>query len=183
MRSGISVLGLAIFALAVGACSATATGSPAGGGGPTANAGGGGGGGAVVSDPCSLLTQAEVTAVVGQAVGAGSNADDPKTCHWQYPPDAVPTIQVQITIEPTDVFANVCSSPGSSALGFITTQVSGIGDGACFTEAIGLASGDNLTFQKGSQVFTIAAAFGSAATTADIEAADKALAGDALGHI
>jgi hypothetical protein len=174
--------------LAVAGCSGTnqATTAPTSAAGATsgagATAGSGGGGGGTVSDPCTLLTQAEVSAVVGQQVGAGTKDVEPNECDWQYPPDAVPSIQVSITIQVGNALADLCG-PGDSALGLTVTTVGGVGDGACFAQLAGLGAGTNLTFAKGAGVYTVAAILGPNATTDAIEAADKALALDALKHV
>jgi hypothetical protein len=192
MRSRMVFTVIVGAALLVGACSSAATpgsSAPTGaGGGATAAPGqatsaGGGGGGATVSDPCSLLTQAEISTVVGQPFGAGSNADDPKSCDWQYPADGVPTIQAMITIE-GGTLSDYCGMPSSTALGLTITQVVGVGDGACFTEIAGLGAGTNLTFSKNGQVFSVSGSLlGPDGTSAELLAADKVLALDALARL
>jgi hypothetical protein len=162
-------------ALLAGACSSVAT--P----GPSALTGAGGGG-ATVSDPCSLLTKAEISTVVGQPFGAGSNADDPKSCDWPYPAEGVPTIQIIVTIE-GGTLSDYCGMPSNTALGLTITQVTGVGDGACFTEMAGLGAGTNLTFTKNGQVLSVSALLGPDATSAELLAADKALALDALARL
>lgn len=148
----------------------------------TSQAGSSGGVGTSVTGPCSLLTQAEVSAVVGQAVGPGSNATNSHECDWQYPADGIPTIQVSIGFEDGSL-ASFCDVPSNSGLGISITQVSGVGDGACFIEMAGLAAGSNLTFAKGGQVFTTAVILGPNATSATIQAANKSLALDALARL
>ncbi|MEA2674423.1 MAG: hypothetical protein QOI92_1615 [Chloroflexota bacterium] len=188
MRARLVSVALAALVLAVAACSGTsqATTAPTSAAGATngagATAGSGGGGGGTVSDPCTLLTQAEISAVVGQQVSAGTKDVEPNECDWQYPADAVPSIQVQITIEVGNTLADLCG-PGDSALGLTVTTVGGVGDGACFAQLAGLGAGTNLTFSKGSGVYTVVAILGPSATADAIEAADKALALDALNHI
>lgn len=190
MRPVVRLVALAFVVVLVGACSGGATTAS---NGPAASAGGGstaaassaaaGGGGAPVSDPCALLAQADVSQVVGKPVGPGTTDIDPRECDWQYPPNGVPQVQASITIEVGSTFADLCGEPISSGLGFSVTQVSGVGDGACFSSAEGLAAGDNLTFAKGDQVFTVTSVLGSGSTIDQIEAADKALALAALGHL
>jgi hypothetical protein len=178
---------LAALVLTVAACNGTsqATTAPTAAAGATSGPGatsGAGGGGGTASDPCTLLTQAEISAVVGQQVGAGAKDIEPNECDWQYPPDAVPSIQVSITIQTGNTLADLCG-PGNPSLGLTVSTVSGVGDGACFEQLAGLGAGTNLTFSKGSGVYTIAAIIGPNATADAIEAADKALALDALNHI
>jgi hypothetical protein len=188
MPSRLRLISGLAFALTLAACGGTGTATPtatsAGGGGgqTTAPGGGGGGGGATVTDPCTLLTQAEVTAVVGQPVGPGAKDIEPNECDWQYPADGVPSIQASITIETGNTLADLCG-PGNSALGLTVTTVGGVGDGACFVQLAGLGAGTNLTFSTHGQVFTVATILGPSATVAAIEAADKALALAALARI
>jgi hypothetical protein len=134
-----------------------------------------------VGDPCSLLTQAEVSAAVGQPVGPGSSADDSKSCDWQYPADGVPNIQATIGIEDGDL-SGMCDVPSNSDLGISVDPVSGVGDGACFIQMAGLRAGANLVVSKGGQVFSTSVALPASATISQVEDADKALALDALGR-
>ncbi|HYK94400.1 MAG TPA: hypothetical protein VE011_00815 [Candidatus Dormibacteraeota bacterium] len=181
---------LAAVVLAIAACNGATQGmsAPASapgatqGAGATAGSAGGAGGGGAVSDPCTLLTQAEVSAAVGQSVGAGTRDIDPNECDFQYPPDAVPTIQASITIEKGSTFADLCG-PGDSALGLTVTTIGGVGDGACFEQVGSINAGTNLTFSKGGGVFTVAVAFGANGSYDKVLAADKALALDAINHI
>ncbi|HMJ80161.1 MAG TPA: hypothetical protein VK592_03890, partial [Candidatus Dormibacteraeota bacterium] len=80
-------------------------------------------------------------------------------------------------------FASLCNVPSSSALGITIVQVSGVGDGACFTTMAGLGAGTNLTFEKGGQVYSVSAVLPSGATDAAIEAADRMLALDAIAKL
>jgi hypothetical protein len=196
MRSRAVVAMVIGASLLIGACtSGAAPGSsaPAGGGGgaggdPSAPGqttstagGGGGGGGGTVTDPCSLLTQAEVSVVLGQQVGPGSSANDSKSCDWQYPVGGVPTVQATIGIE-DGTLTDMCGTKSNPDLGLTITQVSGVGDGACFQEMAGLAAGTNLTFGKNGQTFSTGVVLGPNATSSQLLDADKALALDALGH-
>ena len=123
-----------------------------------------------------------MSAVVGQPVGPGTKDIEPNECDWQYRQTPMPSIQVQINFQPGNTLADLCG-PGDSALGLTVTTVSGVGDGACFEQLAGLGAGTNLTFSKGSGVYTIATVLGPDATADQIEAADKALALKALAHI
>ena len=196
MRSRALFTMVVVPALLFGACSSTATpapSAPAGTGGgtgavvsasgqTTSSGAGGGGGGGTVSDPCSLLTQAEVSAVLGQPVGPGSNADDPKSCDWQYPVGKAPTVQASIGIEDVTL-SDMCGTKSNPALGLTVTPVSGVGDGACFQELAGLPSGTNLTFGKNGQTFSTGVALGANATSSQLLDADKALALDAIARL
>jgi len=189
MHAGVRLVLAVTVAAAVAACGggqgtappATAANGGATGSGGGATSGPAGTAAALSSDPCSLLSQAEVSTVLGQQVGPGSNATDSHECQWQYPADGVPQVQASITIETGTVLSDVCDGTGNGP-GFTVTAVGGIGDGACFTSVPGLESGDNLTFAAGGHVFTVTADFGSKDPAA-IQAADEALARAALAHL
>jgi hypothetical protein len=196
MRSTMVFTLLIGAALLVGACTTTSTPAStapnAAGGAPgltaapgqaTAAIGRDGGGGAAnLDDPCTLLTQAEVSAVVGHPVGPGSSATDPKSCDFQYPADGVPTVQATIGIE-DGALSDMCGTPSNPGLGLTITQVPGVGDGACFQELAGFGAGTNLTFGKNGRTFQTGVVLGPTATSAQILDADKALALDALARI
>jgi hypothetical protein len=160
-----------------GATATQASTSNGGGGG-----GSGGGGASTVTDPCTLLTQAEVSTVVGKQVGAGSSATDPSSCDFQYPADGVPDIQAGVDFVDGSL-GDYCTEAGASALGLSIESVSGVGDGACFIHVGSLEAGSNLTFAKNGRVFQTFALLGSGTPPSDIEAADKALALDALARL
>lgn len=190
-----SLLGFALAAL-LAACSsgsgtATASGAAqpttAGGAVTQASTGGGQAAAGTPPDPCSLLTQAQVAAVVGVAVGAGSSADDPHACSWTFhDADAVSLVQATITtnINPS-TFAKLCGAPSSSTLGISVVPVTGVGDTACYTETTGF--GDILNFQKNGLGFTASVeALGSLQAKypgGTTEPEEKTLALDALQHI
>lgn len=196
MRTPSALTVFLAAALLAGACTTSigATTGPTGAGagtGPgaatapgqaTAAAGGGGGGAANLSDPCSLLTQAEVSAIVGKPVGPGSNATDPKVCDWQYPATGVPTVQATVGIE-GGALSDMCGTPSNPGLGLTITQVSGVGDGACFQELAGFGAGTNLTFGKSGHTFQTGVVLGPNATSAQLLDADKALALDAVARL
>jgi hypothetical protein len=77
----------------------------------------------------------------------------------------------------------MCGTPSNPGLGLTITQVSGVGDGACFQELAGLSSGTNLTFGKNGHTFQAGVALGANTTSAQLLDADKALALDALARI
>jgi hypothetical protein len=191
-----SALAIATTAIVLVACSAssspsTATSAPHGGGagasqvitggGPSVGAaGGGGGGGANVTDPCTLLTQAEVTAVVGKQVKPGSSADNPKSCDFE-----------SVGGDGVDFVAGVnfadgslndfCASDGSG-VGMSIEPVSGIGDGACFIHVGTVAVGSSLTFSKAGRLFQTFDVL-AGVPIADIKTADTALAQKVLAHL
>jgi hypothetical protein len=164
-----------------GSTAATASSGATSGAGST-SAGTGAGSG--TSDPCSLITQAEVATAVGVAVGPGSNASNSHECSWQFPANGVPTVQVSIdTNINASTFAGICGVPSNPTLGITVTQVTGIGDSACYTEAAGLAAGNNLTFEKDGRAYSVAATLGPTQTSAAQLDADKKLALDALARL
>jgi len=172
------------------ACGSAAS-SPTTGGGTGAQGGGASSGptvatgGGAVGDPCALLTQAEVSAALGVSVDAGSAAEgESHGCTWVHASSSgLPTAQANIDILVGTSFASLCNVPSSSALGITVVQVSGVGEGACFTTMAGLGAGTNLTFEKGGQVYSVSAVLPSGATDAAIEAADRMLALDAIARL
>jgi hypothetical protein len=189
---------VAAAAVALGGCStaspsaATATniapGVPAGGtasGATSAGGGGGGGGGAAstVTDPCTLLTQAEVTSVVGKQVGPGSSAGNPNSCDFQYPAGGVPDIQAGVDFIDGSLDDFCKDVAGASAVGMTIEPVSGLGDGACFTYVGKLRAGSSLTFSKNGRLFQTFADLGPTSSTADMKTADTTLAQDVLARL
>jgi hypothetical protein len=174
-----------------GAPAATAAPGAVGGAAPSGGAvgsaatqgpnGGGGGGGANLSDPCSLLTQQEVSTAIGESVGAGTSAQDSHECNWFYPNNDS-AMGAGITIQDGDL-ASYCGKASNPALGLTIEQLSGIGDGACFTSVGTTTVGANLTFAKNGHVFTTTAYFGGGTPISKVEDADKALAQAALSHM
>lgn len=169
----------------IGPTTAAQGGQGSAGGAPASQAGNGGGGGgaATVTDPCTLLTQAQVSAVVGKQVGPGSSADNPNSCYFQYPADGVPDIQAGIDFTGGSL-DDICKDiPAASALGMTIEPVSGLGDGACFTFVGKLQAGSTLTFAKGGRLFQTFALLGSGTPASAMKAADTTLAQDALAHL
>lgn len=190
-RKLIAALALAAAIASLAACTtgSTPTSTPAtaggGAGGGTAtqaaNAGGGGGGGATTSDPCSLITQQEASAAIGQTVVAGTSTQDSHECNWFFP-TADSLTGGSITIQDGDL-NSYCGKPSDPALGLTIQQVSGVGDGACFTYVTTTTIGSNLTFAKNGHVFSTAAFLGGGTPIDKVEAVAKALALAALGHM
>jgi hypothetical protein len=156
---------------------------PGGGAVGSANGAGGGGVGSTVTDPCTLLTQAEVTSVVGKPVGPGSSADNPNSCDFQYPADGMPDIQAGVDFIDGRLDDFCGGGAAASALGMTTEPVDGLGDGACFTYVGKLRAGSTLTFSKNGRLFQTFADLGPSSSTADMKAADMTLAQDALAHL
>ena len=139
--------------------------------------------GATVTDPCTLLTQAEVSTVVGKQVGPGSSAENPNSCDFQYPADGVPDIQAGIDFIDGSLDDYCKDTAGASAVGMTIEPVDGLGDGACFIYVGKLQAGSSLTFAKGGRLFQTFALLGSGTPTSDMKAADTTLAQDALAHL
>jgi hypothetical protein len=188
----------AATAIALAACTTASspgtgpTSAPQGGQGSAGNApasagqaasGGGGGGAATVTGPCTLLTQAEVSAVVGKQVGPGSSADNPNSCDFQYPAEGVPDIQAGVDFVDGSLDDYCKDVAGASAVGMTIEPVSGVGDGACFIYVGKLQAGSTVTFAKGGRVFQTFALLGSGTAASVTKAADTTLAQDALAHL
>jgi len=181
-----------LVGLLAGACSSSANATPtaAGGGGssvaPTsgtpASAATAAPGGGSTADPCSLLTPAEVGAVLGVSIGPGQPSGS-RGCTWLYPSSGVPSEQATITIDVGTAFSSLCGGTSNAAAGITITQLSGIGDGACYSSITGLGVSTNLTFEKGGQAYTAAVVLPVGSSDGAIEAANKTLALDALGKL
>ena len=188
-------LTVAAVAVALAACTTASspgtgpTTDPQGQGGPAgapasqaANPAGGGGA-ATVTDPCKLLTQAEVSTVVGKQVGPGSSANNPNSCDFQYPADGYPDIEAGINFTDGSLDDYCSDIAGASAMGMTIEPVDGLGDGACFTYVGKLQVGSSLTFAKGGRLFQTFALLGSGTPASDMKAAATSLAQDALAHL
>ena len=193
------IFGVAVI---VAACSGSAASPTSGGGGatpatsapsaasaapvgsPSGSAAASSAAGASVGDPCSLLTQAEVSAALGVSVGTGGPAQgESRGCGWQYPPSGVPTEQAMVTIDVGTPFPHLCGAPSNPAAGITVIQVSGVGDGACYVTMAGLSAGTNLTFEKGGQAYSVSVILPYGTPDATVEAANKTLALDAVPRL
>ena len=191
-RKLIAALTLAAAVAALSACSpagGAATATPgAGAFGSTAatqaagSGGSSGGGGAVPTDPCQLLTQAEVASIVGQPVGPGSNFDNSRECDFQFPADGFPTVSAGIRFQDDD-FDSYCGEPSDSVMEIFIEPVSGVGDRACFYHLGTKQIGSSFTFIKNGRVYSTFALLGPDKTIDDVAAATKALALAALAHL
>jgi hypothetical protein len=116
------------------------------------------------------------------AVGPGSAAQgETHGCDWQYPASGSPQESANLVIDAGTPFARLCNGP--STPGVVTiTQVSGVGDGACFSQVVGFLAW-NLNFEKGSQAYAVSVVFPVGTPDATIQAADKALALDAVAKL
>ena len=192
VRGGVVV----VLASALVACtSASPSGTPGGGGGgqasgattpPQSSTGSGSGGTGVVADPCTLLTQAEVAGVIGFAVGPGDSSQDRHACSFTYhDPATIDLVSGTVTdnIRATQATKN-CQA--GSGVGLTVTQVSGVGDVACWVD--GGVLGTYINFVSHGQGYEVSVlALGSnllpkfpSATT---EAMEKALALDVIAKL
>lgn len=106
--------------------------------------------GALVA-PCSLLTQAQVSAALGVSVGAGASTAG-KICRWAGPgnqPGRRPAVVV--TLQDEKALA-IAKSPTTSAT-LVKTTVSGVGDDAVFN-TVGVVTA-TLTVKKGDTYFEV----------------------------
>lgn len=104
------------------------------------------------TDPCSLLTPAQVSAVLGVNVGAGKTLAS-TVCDWTSPNQApgVAAKKVTVTLQKPQAFAYAKMPVNSKEI--TKTPVSGIGDDAVFGATSGKYS--SLTVKKGDVVFAV----------------------------
>jgi|GEM_PF-299043 len=136
------------------------------------------------TDACSLLTPAQVSAVLGVSVGAGQKILPNSTamCGWEVPGQqrmdrkrVVLSIYTQIgSLTPIQRF-NYAKTP---IKGITKVPVSGVGDDALFVTTPGFGTG--LIFRKGDAAFDLRA-YGFPLD--QVEAKEKALAQDVLGKL
>lgn len=102
------------------------------------------------ADPCSLLTQAQVSAVLGVDAGAGKHMAT-TICQWAGPgPAGKNSKTVLLTLQDARVFPYAKAEVGH---GIVKTAVTGIGDDAVYGTTPGLAT--VLTVKKGDVVFVV----------------------------
>jgi len=114
------------------------------------------------TDACPLLTQAEVSAVVGVSVGAGSHITPTylKSCTWAPPGGAtVQFASVLLALEPAAswesakaMLQSVANSPSAKKGGVTMTPASGIGDDALYSS---VGNYTKLAVKKGDVSFQI----------------------------
>jgi len=129
--------------------------------------------GASASDPCSLLTPAQVGAVLGVSVGPGQRTGT-KACAWRASGGPVGK-KAWVTSVSVDIF-ELSKSAGVETI----TPVTGIGDDAYYASLKGQPP--TLRFKKGSEAFTVQV-ISSKSTTDEVKAMEKALAQDILIHL
>ncbi len=107
--------------------------------------------GAPPSDPCSLLTPAQVSAVLGVQVGPGKRIAS-KLCQWTGPQPMGPSAKsVALTLLDARGFAAVKTPV--NAEGITKTPMSGLGDEAVYGTTAGV--GASLSVKKGDFYFSV----------------------------
>ena len=105
---------------------------------------------APASDPCSLLTQAQVNSTLGVDAAAGRHMAT-SICQWAGPGPAGKNAKtVLLKLQDARVFPYAKAEVGH---GIVKTPVSGIGDDAVFGTTPGMAT--VLTVKKGDIVFVV----------------------------
>lgn len=130
-------------------------------------------------DACALLTQAEISSVLGTSFEAGQRVVPSNTdlCKWSEPGDPMKTTKrVLVSIRTPDQYTT-----GKTPLPGVTkTPVSGIGDDAFYTTAGAL--GTTLSVEKGTKAFNISI-HGQGFSVDQIKAMEKTLAQDVLARL
>jgi len=101
-------------------------------------------------DPCSLLTAAQVSAVLGATAGEGK-AVTPKYCQWTAPGKDGGSQKVALTISDAQRFAYAKMPVNSPSI--TKTPVSGVGDEAVFGTTAGQAA--SITVKRGDSYFAV----------------------------
>ncbi len=138
------------------------------------------------SDACALLTQAQVSGVLGVSVGAGEKImpNSPAICGWEVPGQrgmdrkrVVLSIYTQIgSMTPVDRF-NSAKRP-LAVKGITKEPVSGVGDDAVSVTTSGFGTG--LIFRKGASAFDVRV-YGFALD--QVKAKEKTLALDVIAKL
>lgn len=136
------------------------------------------------SDACSLLTSAQVSAVLGVSVGGGEKIAPSSTsvCGWEVPGEkkmdrkrVVLSIYTQMGSRTPLQRFNAAKTP---VQGITKESVSGVGDEAIFATTPGLGTG--LIFRKGDAAFDLRV-YGFAID--QLKAKEKTLAQDVLARL
>ena len=130
------------------------------------------------TDACSLLTPAQVSAVLGSPVSGGPFTQNSKTiCAWPAPGGAVPPKRVMVNITHVSVFAG--AKMGLAGENEAITPLSGVGDEA-FYDGDKAGRGTALFVRKGDFAFSVKV-FGFPPD--QIKEKEKTLAQDALAKL
>jgi hypothetical protein len=136
---------------------------------------------ATPSDPCSLLTPAQVSAALGTTVSAGEHIAS-KLCQWSAPnqPNSMNGKKVTLTLQNAQQFSYAKMPVGH---GITKTPVNGIGDEAVSGTSPGTTPGlaTTLAVRKGDSAFTVHV-YG-VPDEAKVEAAEKTLALEVLSKM
>ena len=138
--------------------------------------------GAPASDPCSLLTPEQVSAVLGAQVGPGKRLVS-TVCDWRAPNRPTGKKEKAVTITLLDANGFAATKMQMNIRGITKTPVSGIGDEAVYGTS-GLAS--TLSVKKGSFYFVVQVdgfPFNKAEGTDETEAKEKTLATQILSKL
>lgn len=129
------------------------------------------------TDPCSLLTPAQVSAVLGASVGAGKSLVT-TVCDWTVPnqPAGVSAKRVTVTLQKPLAFAYAKAPVNSKEI--TKTAVTGIGDDAVYGTVAGQAA--TLTVKKGDVVFVVRV---SGFPLDQLEDKEKTLAKEIVGKL
>lgn len=170
MQRGRLFIGIGLAVVVAGCGGGAATPSIAGSSPPAASG--------TAPDACALLTEAEVSAALGETVSAGvlSGINAP-SCNWQDANGGGATLDYPT--EPSMVGTIAPGEAGNSAI--TLTPVTGLGDAAAYT-ADGTIGAD-LAVRKGRQAFDISVSEQLPYSLAQAEAAEKVLAQAALARL
>jgi hypothetical protein len=137
---------------------------------------GGGTAGMTADQVCALLTTDEISAATGLAVGAGvPEGVNVPSCTWTGDGGAVSVSWIT-----PDLVGQIAPAlQGNSVVKLV--PLSGVGDAAFYTEEGTI--GASLDFSKGSNGLDVSFGMGASATLAQVEAAEKTLALDALARM
>jgi hypothetical protein len=124
---------------------------------------------AAPTDACSLLTPAQVSAVLGMAVGPGASLT-PKVCRWGGREKAA-----IVTLQDPRAFVYAKMPAGN---GIVKTPAGGIGDDAVYGTSPGAAT--VLTVKKGEAVFVVHV---TGFSEDEIKAKEKSLALDVIARL
>jgi len=129
------------------------------------------------TDPCSLLTPAQVSSVLGVNVGAGKNLVS-TVCDWSMPnpPQGVAVKKVTVTLQKPQAFAYAKMPVNSKEI--TKTPVNGIGDDAVYGTTSGKLA--TLTVKKGEVVFVVRV---SGFPLDQLEDKEKTLAREIVGKL
>ncbi len=138
--------------------------------------------GAPPSDPCSLLTPAQVSAVLGVQAGPGKRLAS-TLCDWRMP--AQPGMKAKsVIITLLDARGFAATKTQLNVMGITKVPVSGIGDEAVYGTTSGL--GSTLSVKKGDFYFVVHVngfPFDKAKGADETEAKEKTLALEILSKV